>query len=155
MLALHDAGSRGDAIAAYHTARRVLVDELGVEPGWQLQDLYQRVLSGDRATTPQPMPESTVTEPEVTVRPDVVARQLPAGVFHFVGRAAELKRLSELADRATDADAAGTVAIAIIDGTAGVGKTALAVHWAHLAADRFPDGQLYLNLRGFDPTGRP
>jgi tetratricopeptide (TPR) repeat protein len=81
-----------------------------------------------------------------------VPRQLPAAVAHFAGRSDELAVLTSLLrGRAT---AGGTVVISTIGGTAGVGKTALAVHWAHQVADRFPDGQLYVNLRGFDPTGQ-
>jgi tetratricopeptide (TPR) repeat protein/transcriptional regulator with XRE-family HTH domain len=80
----------------------------------------------------------------------VVPRQLPQAVRAFTGRVRELNMLSEMLDRDGDADP-GTVVISAIGGTAGVGKTALAVHWAHQVADRFPDGQLYVNLRGYDP----
>jgi tetratricopeptide (TPR) repeat protein len=83
----------------------------------------------------------------------VVPRQLPAPVGHFVGRALELERLTALAAQA--ADGCPTVVISAIGGMAGVGKTALALHFAHQVAGRFPDGQLYVNLRGFDPSGRP
>ncbi|GAA2714843.1 hypothetical protein GCM10010429_35350 [Micromonospora olivasterospora] len=79
----------------------------------------------------------------------VVPRQLPAAVRHFAGRSAQLAALTALL--AEPAGPPGTVLISTIGGTAGVGKTALAVHWAHQVADRFPDGQLYVNLRGFDP----
>src|SRR5262249_24217154 len=80
-----------------------------------------------------------------------VPRQLPAAVAHFAGRAGELAALSGLLPGR--ADTGGTVVISAIGGTAGVGKTALAVYWAHRVADRLPDGQLYVNLRGFDPAG--
>ncbi|HTV99585.1 MAG TPA: tetratricopeptide repeat protein [Streptosporangiaceae bacterium] len=80
--------------------------------------------------------------------------QLPAAVAHFTGRAAELAALTRLLDQ-PGAQPAGTVVISAIGGTAGVGKTALAVHWAHQVAGRFGDGQLYVNLRGFDPSGTP
>jgi len=79
-------------------------------------------------------------------------RQLPAAVADFTGRAAELKLLSQVLDGAA-ASGPGTVVISAIGGTAGVGKTALALYWAHQVADRFPGGQLYVNLRGFDPSG--
>jgi tetratricopeptide (TPR) repeat protein/transcriptional regulator with XRE-family HTH domain len=78
-------------------------------------------------------------------------RQLPAGVRHFVGRVKEQQTLRALLDEAAAGN--GTVVISAVGGTAGVGKTTLAVHWAHQVADRFPDGQLYVNLRGFDPSG--
>jgi tetratricopeptide (TPR) repeat protein/DNA-binding XRE family transcriptional regulator len=83
-----------------------------------------------------------------------VPRQLHATVADFTGRAAELAALTRILDDA-GAGAPGTVVISAIGGTAGVGKTALAVHWAHHAAHRFADGQLYVNLRGFDPSGTP
>jgi transcriptional regulator with XRE-family HTH domain/tetratricopeptide (TPR) repeat protein len=79
-----------------------------------------------------------------------VPRQLPAPVRQFAGRQAETAALTDLLDTSPAA-----VVISVISGTAGVGKTALAVRWAHQVADRFPDGQLYVNLRGFDPSGRP
>ena len=81
-------------------------------------------------------------------------RRLPAAVADFTGRAAELAALTSMMDKAR-ASVPGTVVITAIGGTAGVGKTALALHWAHQVADRFPDGQLYVNLRGFDPSGTP
>jgi tetratricopeptide (TPR) repeat protein len=80
-----------------------------------------------------------------------VPRQLPAAVPGFTGRAAELETLTRTLDQA-GVGAPGTVVISAIGGTAGVGKTALAVHWAHQVAGRFPDGQLYANLRGYDPA---
>lgn len=84
----------------------------------------------------------------------VVPRQLPAAVADFTGRAAELSALTEILDTA-GAGLPGTVVISAIGGIAGVGKTALALHWAHSVANRFPDGQLHVNLRGFDPSGIP
>ena len=80
-------------------------------------------------------------------------RQLPAAVAGFAGRAAELAALTGLLQEATAA--ASTIVISAIGGTAGIGKTALAVNWAHQVAGQFPDGQLYVNLRGFDPAGSP
>jgi tetratricopeptide (TPR) repeat protein/transcriptional regulator with XRE-family HTH domain len=90
-------------------------------------------------------------------RPDAraaVPRQLPAAIPDFTGRATELEALTRMLDRA-GTGAPGTVVISAIGGTAGVGKTALALHWAHQVAARLPDGQLYVNLRGFDPSGTP
>jgi tetratricopeptide (TPR) repeat protein len=81
-----------------------------------------------------------------------VPRQLPAAVRHFTGRDDELRALTKSLEGG--ADAAGAVLISAVGGTAGVGKTALAVHWAHQESGRFPDGQLYVNLRGYDP-GQP
>ncbi len=83
----------------------------------------------------------------------VVPRQLPTAVTDFAGRASELAALSGMLEEA--AGVPGTVVISAIGGTAGVGKTALAVYWAHQMAGRFPDGQLHVNLRGFSPAGVP
>ena len=83
----------------------------------------------------------------------VVPRQLPAGVAHFAGRTAELAELQTWQHEAASAD--GTAKVLVIGGTAGAGKTALVVHWAHHSAGEFPDGQLYVNLRGFDASGTP
>ncbi len=88
-----------------------------------------------------------------TGRPLTVPRQLPGAIASFAGRTGELDELTAMLDR--DMAAGGTVVISAIDGTAGIGKTAVALHWAHRVADQFPDGQLYVNLRGFDPAGSP
>jgi DNA-binding SARP family transcriptional activator len=141
MLALYRNGCQAEALAAYRHVRRMLVEELGTEPGAGLRELHHRILKAD--------PALTVAEP----RP-VVPRQLPAAVPHFAGRAAELAALDGLLEQDGE-KMPGTVVISAIGGTAGVGKTALAVHWAHQVADRFPDGQLHVNLRGFGPGGRP
>jgi len=91
--------------------------------------------------------------PARTSRLDWVPAQLPADVYGFAGRTTHLARLDGLlADVAAQAPTA--VVITAVSGTAGVGKTALAVHWAHRIADQFPDGQLYVNLRGYDPGGQ-
>ena len=150
MLALARAGRQAEALAAYQHAYRTLADELGVEPGAELRGLQQRILAGD-AESPAPSAQRSGGPPHPADPPET-PRQLRAAVRHFVGRAGELETLSAaLAQRVGD----GAAAVATIDGTAGIGKTALAVHWAQLHADRFPDGQLFVNLRGFDPSGAP
>ena len=147
MLALYRCGRQAEALAAYQRTRRMLVDELGVEPGEELRDLQRGILAGDpRLAAPGPVMASVAPG-------GVVPRQLPAGVAHFTGRTAELAALRAWLKQASGADEA--VKVTVIDGTAGAGKTALAVHWAHQAAGDFPDGQLYVNLRGFDPSGAP
>ena len=88
-----------------------------------------------------------------TSRPPVVPRQLPGDAWRFVGRKPEIDALTEIMN--VSRQQGGAVLISAIEGTAGIGKTALALHWAHSVSDRFPDGQLYVNLRGFDPTGLP
>ncbi|MFI5843738.1 ATP-binding protein [Catenuloplanes sp. NPDC051500] len=97
-----------------------------------------------RDTSGRPTPAGAATPAAV------VPRQLPAAVAHFTGRSRELAELDRLA---VGPRPESTSVISAIGGTAGVGKTALALHWAHRIADRFPDGQLYVNLRGFDPGG--
>jgi tetratricopeptide (TPR) repeat protein len=153
MLALYRAGQQADALAAYHDARRHLVDELGVEPTEQLRQLQERILAGDPALGPPARPDAaTLTSqagPAVS-HPPALPAQLPYRAPDFIGRSAELDRLHALVTE--DASAA---TIAVITGTAGVGKTSLAVQWAHEARDRFPDGQLYVNLLGFDPAYPP
>jgi DNA-binding SARP family transcriptional activator/tetratricopeptide (TPR) repeat protein len=148
MLALHRCGRQAEALAAYQRARDVLVTELGVEPGPGLRDLHQQILSADPALAVSEPARHAQGEPQ---RP--VPRELPPAVPAFTGRSAELAALTGLIDRAAE-QAPGAVVISAIGGTAGVGKTALAVHWAHQVAGHFPDGQLYVNLRGYDP-GQP
>ena len=145
MLVLVRCGRRAEALEAYQSAREVLVQELGTEPGAGLQELHQRILAADPALA---APEPTARAGE---RPAAtVPRELPGPVAGFVGRAGELAALTALLDRSAG-QAPAAIVISAIGGTAGVGKTALAVQWAHQAADRFPDGQLYVNLRGYDP----
>jgi DNA-binding SARP family transcriptional activator len=140
MLALYRDGRQGESLEAYQRARAILVDELGTEPGAELQGLHQQVLTADRALAAPAAGTGTS---------GVVPQELPAPVGHFTGRATELAALTRLIE--LSGGQSSTLVISAIGGTAGVGKTALAVHWAHRVADRFPDGQLYVNLRGYDP----
>jgi DNA-binding SARP family transcriptional activator/tetratricopeptide (TPR) repeat protein len=237
MLALYRCGRQAEALAAYRDARRVLVGELGVEPGPELQQLQRRILAGDEqlwqgqppaggadrhlivvpgarrppgqspggGRQPRPadparrtagtavrpgaargrpdagwLPDGAPTSrgagssdaadssgrppgagrPPAGARPHAASRsarggppqprQLPFDVRQFAGRAAELTALTGFLD-----EAAGLSVVTAVGGCGGVGKTALAVHWAHQVADRFPDGQIYLNLRGHDPALAP
>src|SRR5439155_14614273 len=157
MRALHSSGRPAEALEVYAQAQGVIADQLGADPGPGLQRLHQHILAGDRAR-PGPLPagegRAEVRKPAVaTPTLPHVPLQLPAGVRHFIGRTEELERLSKLL--AETSGTGGAAVISAIGGTAGIGKTALAVHWAHQNADRFPDGQLYVNLRGFDPSGTP
>lgn len=160
MLALHRDGRTADALAAYQQARAAMNDELGLEPGHRIQRLHHRILTGDPELVQRMHGWMRARDPDLAagpVMPSVpVPRQLPAGVAHFAGRAPELRALVELAELAAGRNGqAGTLVISAIGGAAGVGKTALALQLAHQVADRFPDGQLYVNLRGFDPSGEP
>jgi DNA-binding SARP family transcriptional activator/tetratricopeptide (TPR) repeat protein len=149
MRALYRDGRQAEALAAYARARQILVDELGTEPGAGLRELHRQILGGDPALDAPAPALGAANSPA-----PLVPRQLPAAVSGFTGRAAELAALKRMLDKSA-ADGPGTVVISAIGGTAGVGKTALALHWAHQVADRFADGQLYVNLRGFDPSGVP
>jgi tetratricopeptide (TPR) repeat protein/transcriptional regulator with XRE-family HTH domain len=113
----------------------------------------QRLTAGADAMDAPAPPAELADRSAADGRPpgSVVPRQLPAAVRHFVGRTRELQALDELLGQV--AGEKDTAVIAVIGGSAGVGKTTLAVHWAHKAAEHFPDGQLYLNLRGFDRSG--
>lgn len=136
MIALHRADRRADALAAFQDARRALVDEVGVEPGRALREVHAAILNDDDPRLDDPRPRGPARR-----RP----AELPRDDQGFTGRAVELATL----------DGARTARLVVISGTAGAGKTALAVHWAHSVADRFPHGQLYLDLRGFDEQHEP
>ena len=139
-------GRRGEAAEHCRAVSHRLRQEAGVDPGPQLRALHRAVL-GDQPLPALPPPPTPVASPAVT------PAQLPGDVPGFAGRVEHLARLDALlAGAATEAPTA--VVITAVSGTAGVGKTALAVHWAHRVAARFPDGQLYVNLRGFDPGGQ-
>jgi DNA-binding SARP family transcriptional activator/Tfp pilus assembly protein PilF len=148
MLALYRVGRQADALTVFRDARRHLDDELGVEPGAALQQLHQQILAADPelvAAAPAEVGAMTGTRRPLPV-------QLPHQIPDFTGRHAELDRLDALVTGPHE-NIGTSVVITSIAGTAGVGKTALAVHWAHRISEEFPDGQLYVNLRGFDPTG--
>ncbi len=152
MLALYRAGRQADALTAFRDARRWLDDELGVEPSAPLRQLHQQILTADPALTPAgPAQARTEVDMESGGR-RVVPAQLPHHIPDFTGRDAELARLDALLDQ-DGGRARNAVVITVVTGTAGVGKSALALYWAHRARHLFPDGQLYVNLRGFGPAG--
>ncbi|WP_244162585.1 AfsR/SARP family transcriptional regulator [Amycolatopsis regifaucium] len=122
-------GRRAEALAGYARLRSILAEELGVEPGAELRRLHAGLLAAD-------VPGETAAP----VSP--VPRQLPFDVTGFTGRETELARLDGFLDEDRP------TRIVVIEGTAGVGKTALAVHWSHRLRERFPDGQLFVDLRG-------
>ncbi|GAA3437779.1 AfsR/SARP family transcriptional regulator [Kutzneria kofuensis] len=134
MLALYRSGRAAEALAHYTELRRRLAEDLGTDPGPEIRRLHQQILTNDRALS--------LSSGPATAR---VPRQLPATPRRFTGRTRELAVL----------DGGGAFVISAIGGVGGVGKTWLALHWAHRNLHRFPDGQLYVNLRGFDPAGPP
>jgi len=160
MLALYRCGRQVDALRHYEQVRLSLAEELGTDPSPPLRQLHQKILTADPALAA--VPAATRSTPASKPAP----RQLPADLPAFAGRAEQLAELDRLlAGAAWPAVAAGgtagpsggrspAVVISALAGTAGVGKTALAVHWAHRVRGDFPDGQLYVNLRGFDPGGQ-
>ena len=146
ILALYRCGRQADALAAYQRLRRALGDDLGIDPSPTLRQLEAAILRQDAALA---LPEPAGA---LVVRAAVPA-QLPPAIVVFAGRTAALDTLDRwLADAGDEPTA---VPVAAVTGTAGVGKTTLAVHWAHRVAPRLPDGQLYVDLRGFDASGTP
>ena len=174
MLALYRCGRQAEALTVFADARRVLVQELGLEPGQELRGLHARILAADpgldapvtatvSATDTAGATATASADGGAAARERPVPAQLPADVAAFTGRGVELAELDLLltgaagsaetlaaVGRPAISDAAA-VPIMVLAGTAGVGKTALAVRWARRAAAAFPDGQLYVNLRGYDP----
>ncbi|MEV6964524.1 BTAD domain-containing putative transcriptional regulator [Hamadaea sp. NPDC051192] len=136
MLALYRSGRQAEALEAYEHLRASLTEQLGIQPGPGVRDLHLAILRQD-AQLAGPPPPGVI---------DLVPAALPQPCAGFVGRAAELAALDAVPGRHS---------IAVVWGTAGVGKTSLALTWAHAAADRFPDGQLYADLRGFSPDTTP
>ncbi|MEW1692867.1 BTAD domain-containing putative transcriptional regulator [Streptomyces sp. NPDC091265] len=177
MTALYRSGRQSEALDRFHRTRRLLADELGIDPGRELADAYTQILRGHPEPAPGPpsvagTEATTGTGPATPARPAHTDAQeppahrpphplpppFPAGDPHpadllpraprgFHGRAAELAALSRAA--------AGEAPVCLVTGPAGVGKTALALHWARRAPAAFPDGRLFADLRGFGDTGEP
>ncbi|WP_328678464.1 tetratricopeptide repeat protein [Streptomyces sp. NBC_00322] len=147
MRALQVAGRGPEALACYSVLQKRLAQELGTDPGAEAQHVHQAILRGEPAP-----PAARSTPPPAGAEPRRgIPAQLPLEARGFTGREEELAQLDGILAAAAERPAA--VVVSAVSGTAGVGKTALAVHWAHRVADRFPDGRLYVNLRGFDPSG--
>lgn len=135
MIALYRSGRPADALAHYQVLRTALADQLGIDPSPALQRLHREILTADPG----------LAAPE---RPRAIPRQLPPAPVCFAGRAGELTTLDGiLAD--------GDTVITVVAGAGGIGKSWLALHWAHTHADHFPDGHLFVDLRGFGPDSDP
>jgi DNA-binding SARP family transcriptional activator/tetratricopeptide (TPR) repeat protein len=145
MVALYRTGRQSEALDRYQQIRGRLADELGTDPSPPLQRVYQQILAAD--------PALDAPEGAVAPGPWVTPSQLPALPRFFVGRAGELAGLAAAMGEAEQPH--GPVVISAVGGTGGIGKTWLALRWAHQHLDQFPDGQLWVNLRGFDPSARP
>ncbi|MEY9874304.1 DNA-binding SARP family transcriptional activator [Streptacidiphilus sp. MAP12-33] len=170
LLALYRCGRRGEALEVYHRVRRLLVEELGVDPAPALRAVHQGLLDASPAlAAPRPGPAPAAASPgaagaassaaaaaskapsTVPSAADVfIPRQLRPDLRDFTGRQLLLARLREaLADRD---EHSGVATVAVLAGAGGAGKTSLALHVAHQAVDRFPDGQLQADLHGFGGT---
>jgi len=164
--ALAGTGRQAEAFALFHATRSRLMDQLGIDPGPELRAAHARLLrQAENVTTDRgPGDDDPGTDPVAPALPRslpgrpnmptiVRPTQLPPDLPTFIGRDDELDRITRSLETLDDVPGAASVVISAIDGMAGVGKTILAVHFAHRIAHRFPDGQLYVNLRGFDPSG--
>jgi DNA-binding SARP family transcriptional activator len=140
MTALYREDRTAEALDVYESIRRQLADELGIDPGQRLTELHTAILRDDPALRAAPK------RPAPAARRLPAPAQLPADTVHFTGRERELAALDALLGPGPST--------AVISGIGGSGKTSLALHWAHRVRERFPDGQLYVNLRGFD-RGEP
>ncbi|PYC66072.1 SARP family transcriptional regulator [Streptomyces tateyamensis] len=157
MLALHRGGRQTDALAVARRVRKVLAEDFGLDPGRSLVELEGAILRDEPGLRPDAAPGAATAG---TAAPAVPAgagaswserwgdaprpAQLPSSARGFVGRTAETARLDDVL-----ADAAAGPRIAVVTGPAGAGKTALAVRWAHTRSADFPDGQLFVDLRGY------
>ncbi|NUT47771.1 MAG: tetratricopeptide repeat protein [Saccharothrix sp.] len=139
MRALYQSGRQADALRRYQHIRERLAEDLGADPGSALRRLHQDILTADPA----------LTAPATTTGSPSVPRQLPAPPRWFTGRTEHLAALD------TALDQRGGAVISVIGGAGGIGKTWLALTWAHRTLDRFPDGQLFVDLRGFSPDSEP
>jgi DNA-binding SARP family transcriptional activator/tetratricopeptide (TPR) repeat protein len=159
MVALAVSGRQADALAAFQELRRNLVDGLGVEPAAGVQRLHRAILAGGDAldahlpTWRRPAADRAPADAPAAPGPAAalaagvaVPAQLPPAVASFTGRGEHIERLDRILAETQDADQ--PPGIVVLAGAPGVGKTALALHWAHRVRDRFPDGALYVNLRG-------
>jgi DNA-binding SARP family transcriptional activator len=142
MLALYRCDRTAEALQAYRQARQIMIDELGIEPSYRLQQLEHAILTSDPVLDPPA--EAARIQPVQQQAPSL----LPADIADFTGRAQELKQIRAHLVPADGDAARRAVPVAVLTGKGGVGKTCLAVHASHSVADHFPDGQLFADLHG-------
>ncbi|WP_327236115.1 tetratricopeptide repeat protein [Streptomyces sp. NBC_01317] len=145
LLALYRCGRPADALTHYERTRERLAEELGTDPSAQLRELHRKILTGAAALSAPAAPPSALRG---------APRQLPSSPPVFTGRSRELGQLTYALD-VQRTSRSSAVVISAIGGIGGVGKTWLALRWAHDNVEHFPDGQLYVNLRGFEPSSAP
>jgi len=179
MVALYRCGRQAEALGVFDEGRRVLAEELGIDPGGDLSRIHHQVLRMDPALSApnglairgasgsppsdedagsEPAPDGGQRRPRPEGRATAVPAQLPLDAPGFSGRREELSMLRAMLPSEPEPgqqDSGQTVPIVVISGAAGTGKTALAVRFGHQVAKRFPGGQLYVNLRGLDPAMPP
>ncbi|MFD7258317.1 BTAD domain-containing putative transcriptional regulator [Streptomyces sp. NPDC059874] len=162
ILAQYRSGRRAEAMESFREARRRFIDELGMAPGPELVELHEAILRDDPALSPAATPSAEAPPPVVReavkaapprARGQIVPSELPPDVPGFAGRVEELSALDTLIDDAGGDRHAPTTGL--ITGVAGVGKTGLAVRWAHRVSEHFPDGRLFADLRGYDERHAP
>ncbi|WP_307854707.1 tetratricopeptide repeat protein [Micromonospora sp. C31] len=155
MLALAAGGQQAEALAVFDAIGRRLAEELGIDPSQELSEARLTVLRGRHSATPvtEAVAATGSRSPAADGFPQAPQpAQLPADIATFTGREEHLRRLDGLISDAARPGGSAVVNLCVLTGMAGVGKTALAVHWAHRVRHRFPDGQLFVDLRGFSSS---
>ncbi|MCL7496359.1 NB-ARC domain-containing protein [Streptomyces sp. MCA2] len=148
MLAQYRVGRRAEAMETFREGRAQFIEGLGLEPGPALRELHDAILRDD----PSLMASAVVVPKKAPETPRTAPLELPADIPAFVGRDTPLASLNTLVDGHTEGR---RLTMGLITGGAGVGKTGLAVHWAHQVADEFPGGLLFADMWGYDETHDP